>query len=339
MGTQLSDHEKSAPKGAPAGVQAEARSRAYALLARLAGGGLTSEREREWAAADAGLASAIAAYGDDLDALAADHQHVFGFSCPPFESALLDPEGHLGNETSDRVQRTLAAAGIAEGPGGEAPDHLAAQLYALALLAGAEADADRDGELAIAERMRAQSRHLLDQHLLRWLPTFASAVRRAGRPWPVALVHTIEEVALQHRGALGSADEADLSFELPPLALSLEEGSTGLADIARVLATPARAGVLISRDDIARLGRKTDTPRGFGDRATLIENLLRAGAQLESIDEILGSLLDLLREAKAELGEDRLSDVPSSLRLPWQARIDETCALVATISAASRNVD
>lgn len=340
MGTQL----KSMPlakAGAPrseahAEARARARSRAYSLLARLAGSGASSARELEWASAHAGMASAIASYEGDLDALAADHQHVFGFSCPPFESALLDPRGHLGNETSDRVQRTLASAGIAEGPGGEPPDHLAAQLYALALLSGAEADAHGDAEAAIADRMRAQARQLLDTHLLRWLPMYATTVRRTKRPWPIALVHTIEEVALEHRAGLDTADDAGLAFELPPVDISLDDGATGLAEIARVLATPARAGALLSRDDAARLGRESDTPRGFGDRATLIENLLRAGAQLGSLDELLSALVTLLRGAQAELGEDRLSDIPLALRAPWRARIDETCALLARVSEASR---
>ncbi|MBC7172315.1 MAG: hypothetical protein H5U40_07820, partial [Polyangiaceae bacterium] len=115
MGTELSAQgmalDETAELRANAEAHARARSRAYSLLARLAGGGPSSARELEAATADEGMASAIASYGGDLDGLAADYQHVFGFSCPPFESALLDPEGHLGNETSERVRQTLASAG------------------------------------------------------------------------------------------------------------------------------------------------------------------------------------------------------------------------------------
>lgn len=344
MGKELNAHgaaDDSAHTRLPLKTQpwlpARARSRAYALLARLAGSGPQSTREMKAATADAGMARAIASYGGDLDALAADHQHVFGFACPPFESALLDPAGHLGNAMSERVHRDLAAIGVAEGPGGEGPDHLAAQLYALALLTGAEADALEDAENAIAERLRGQARQLLDAHLLRWLPTLAAAVRRGGRAWPIAVMHTIEEVVLEHRSTLGALDEAQLGFELPPLGVSLEEDETGLADIARLLGCPARAGVLLSRDDLARLGRMTGTPRGFGDRATLIENLLRAGAQLGSLESILDALGVLLDQVQRELGDERLADVPLSLRMPWQVRIDETRALLATVREVSRD--
>lgn len=338
MGTELNDELDPARErtGAQAEMHSRARSRAYALFARLVSEP-SSGRELEAAAENAIIARAIASYGGDLDSLAADHQHVFGFSCPPFESAMLDPESQLGGETSARAREALAAAGIAEGPGGEDPDHLATQLYALALLAGAEADALEDQKTSIAEATRTKARHLLDAHLLRWLPSYASAVRRADRAWPAALVSAIEELVLQHRSTLGAADEADLAFELPPLGISLEEPGTGLDDIARALCRPARAGIWISRDDAARLGRSSATPRGFGERATILENLLRAGAQLGSFVNVIDGLVVLLREASAELGDERLADVPLRLREPWRARIEASCALLASLREASRD--
>jgi TorA maturation chaperone TorD len=316
--------------------QATARSRAYALLARLVSAGPTP-RLLELATLDARLAHAIASYAGELDSLAADHQHVLGFCCPPFESALLDPESNVGGEISDRVRRALGAADGAIGPGGEAADHLASELFALALFAGAEADAARDAERSIAARLRARSRHLLDAHLLRWLPMFAAAVRRAERAWPTALLDTIEDVALQHRSQLGPPDPDDLGFELPPLAVALDDPATGLAEIAAALAHPARAGCLVTRDDIARLGRRSGTPRGFGDRKTLLENLLSSGAGLGSLPDVLGGLIELLIAVRADLGAERLADAPHALRAPWQARIDETRALLEQLRDASRS--
>jgi TorA maturation chaperone TorD len=314
--------------------QASARSSAYALLARLVSAGPTP-RLLEGAALDARLARAIAGYAGELDSLAVDHQHVLGFCCPPFESALLDPESNVGGEVSDRVRRALGAGEVAIGPGGEAADHLASELIALALFAGAEADAERDGEHAIARGLRVRSRHLLDAHLLRWLPMFAAAVRRAERSWPTALLDTIEDVALQHRSVLGPSNPSDLRFDLPPLGVSLDDPATGLAEIASALAHPARAGCLVTRDDIAALGRRSGTPRGFGDRKTLLENLLSSGAGLGSIADVLGGLIDLLRSVRSELDRAQLSDAPHALRAPWQARIDQTSALLEQLRAAS----
>ncbi len=308
-------------------AEADARSRAYALLARLVAAGPEAST-LEAAALDTRMAEAIASYGGDLDALAADHQHVLGLSCPAYESVLLDPEARIGGEIGDRVRRVV-------GKGRDPADHLASELEALALFAGAEADAEQDAERAIAEQMRARARHLLDAHLLRWLPTLAAAVRRAGRPWPAALLQAIEDVVLQHRSVLGAADRADLAFVLPPLGLSLDDPDTGLAEIALALARPARAGCLVSRDDIAALGRGTGTPRGFGDRATLIENLLHSGAELGSITDVVEALSRLLQSARAELDAGRLADVPPELRAPWKERIDLTCALLDRLREAA----
>lgn len=320
-----------------ASTEARARSRAYSLFARLVGAGPSSKLELEAARAEERMAAAIASYAD-IDELLSDHQHVFGFSCPPFESALLDPLGVLGNETSLRLRDTLARVGIAEGPGGEEPDHLATELYALALLAAAEADALEDAEGGSVERTREAARHLLDAHLLRWLPTWAAAVRRANRRWPSALAHAVEELVLQHRSQLGLADDRELAFELPPMGVSLEDAGTGLGDIARLLACPARSGMLLARDDIAWLGRSLATPRGFGDRATLLENLLRAGAELGSMGGVLELLEAKMASARDQLAAERLADVPERLRAPWQARLDETRGLITRVRDAYRDV-
>lgn len=303
------------------------RARAYALLARLASA--PSPRWLDAARADPRMAAAIASYPDP-DELAADHQHVFGFVCPPFESALLDADGTLGGETSARVERSIADCGLGRGPGGEPPDHLATQLHALALLSGAEDDATEDGQGPIASGLRERQRAILHEHLLRWLPMLSLAVRRSERAWPTAFIDTVLDVALHHASELGPGAS---ELVLPPLALSLEDAETGISEIARALARPARAGALVTRDDIARLGRATSTPRGFGDRTTLMENLLRAGASLGSLEDVLGSLAALLAGVRAELDDERFTDVPRALRAPWRARIDETCAVLDRMRA------
>lgn len=300
----------------------EARSRAYALLAVALG---RPERAIELARNAPALREAVDRYRD-LDELLADHEHAFGLTCPPFESAFLDPGGVLGNEASERVRAAVATAGVASGPRGEEPDHLATILSALGRLCGAEADALEDGRSPIADRLRDLERRILDEHLLRWLPTFACAVARTERAWPVALARSIEGVVLEHRSSLGAGGCASV-FALAGAPLELEE-HVGLAEIAAYLTVPARSGAFFSRDDLARLGRSTRAPRGFGDRRVLTENLLRSAADLD----VLGSLLDRMDEnlaaLAAELARERFSDVPAALREPWVDRIAHTRALL-----------
>ena len=84
------------------------------------------------------------------------------------------------------------------------------------------------------ERTRELSRRLLDEHVLRWVPTWAMAIRRLSTALPTALVDTIEELLLEHRSALPGEPA---SFALPAAPALLEDESTGLRDIGEMLAT------------------------------------------------------------------------------------------------------
>jgi TorA maturation chaperone TorD len=309
-------------EAAPIDRRPEARSRAYALLASALS---RPERALELARHAPRLRDAIDRYRD-RDELFADHEHAFGFACPPFESVFLDPEGTLGNATSDRVRAALAATGVERGPGGEEPDHLATMLAALGHACGAEADALEDGRTAIADRLRALERHLLDAHLLRWLPLFSCAVERTERTWPVALARAIEGVVLEHRSALGPSDrDADFGLAGSPLAL---DDDVGLAEIAAYLTVAARSGAFLSRDDLARLGRATRAPRGFGDRVVTTENLLRSAADLDVLADLVDRMRADLGAISSELSGERFADVPFALRRPWIDRIARTRALL-----------
>jgi TorA maturation chaperone TorD len=296
----------------------EARSRAYAaLLGRPA-------RALELARLAPSLASAIDG-ARDRDELLADHEHVFGFSCPPFESLFLDPEGTSGHDPSLRA----ALAGVDHGPNGEEPDHLATMLAALGTLSGAEADALDDRRPDIVARIHDAARGLLDRHLLRWLPSFVLAVERTGRRWPIALARTVLDLVLEHRSTLGPPRDA--AFELPGAALALDEPDVGIAEIARYLALPARSGFFFSRDDLTRLSREVRAPKGFADRGAMMENLLRSAADLE----VLAALVDRAGEAldahAAALASDRFEDAPLEVRRPWIDRIAVTRAILARL--------
>ncbi|CAG0986862.1 hypothetical protein ARNL5_02903 [Anaerolineae bacterium] len=330
MGPRLSGPEPSGPEPSEGdrAAHARARARAYSLFARLMGEG-PSPRWLGAAALEARMCEAIESYAD-RDSLAADHEHVLGNTC--FASLYLDPEARLGGETSDRAREALSRAGILEGPSGEEPEHLATQLHALALLSGAEADALEDCESEIALRMRAASRHVLDALVLRYAPILADAARRSGRAWPAACADALEGLLLQHRSTLGAPEPSDADFALPPLALSLDEAQTDLSAISGALTRPARAGFFVSRDDLALLGRKTSTPRGFGDRATELENLLRGAAELGSWVALIDGLDAQALESASNIAS--LSDVPEALRAPWRSRIEATRAILARLRDA-----
>jgi putative dimethyl sulfoxide reductase chaperone len=313
---------------------ARARARAYALLADLAARGVT-EATREAAALSPAIAAALDRY-DDPDGPAVDHQFVFGDNVYPIEGAFLDPDGQVGGAPADRLGGLYASCGFHPDPRSEPPEHLANELRALAFLSAAEADALRDGEAAIAAVIAGHQRALLAQHLVRWVPALAIAVRRAGRSFPAALIDQIEDLLLLHGAATPERDQAR-AWELAELPDLLGDPEVSLRRIAVVLATPARAGVFLSRADLAGIGRRLRLPRGFGSRVDLLENLLAAAGRFDAVEPLLAALAAVVSDTRDTLAQARYEDgAVSHLTAPWRTRCDETLALLDGLGTAVR---
>ncbi len=301
---------------------AHARSGAYLLLAELLAEGPRGEL-LEAAVASPLLAPVLRC---DPDELAADHHHVFGFCVAPLEGLFLDPEGNAGGLQAERVHETFAAIGYRPDPTKEEPEHLATELRALALLCGAEADAVEDGHCGVAATMRALQRQLLDGHLLRWLPLFVASVRRVERPFPSALAAQIEALVRHHRDALGRADTPTWSLGDP---LDLDDPNVGLREIAAYLTTPARAGILLSRHDIARIGRAFRLPRGFGGRARMMQQLLTAAARFDALGDVAAALGEIVEANDAAIA------AWGPVVAPWHAQARETLTVVSRLGRAA----
>lgn len=313
---------------------AQARSLGYGLLADLLAHGPT-ERTREAAEASEPLRRALAAYVDAApDLLAVEQEHAFGWAAPPFEGAYLDPERIVGGVATDALWDVFAEAGFRPELKSVDVEHLSTSLRCLAFLSGAESDAIEDGHTGAIERVRELSRRLLDEHVLRWVPVFAQAVRRLDRPFATALVDQIEELVLMHREQLPGAPRR---FELPAAPALLEDESTGLREIGELLATPALSGVVLTREDIARLGRGARVPRGFGERTQLVVNLLRSAAQYDALEPLIDAL-DAEIDRHVEALEAPAYAFIACLTVPWRERADATRALLLEIrDAAARD--
>ena len=315
---------------------AQARSLAYGLLADLVARGIDAST-REAALTSAPLATSIASYSLAhemasepalLDAIAVDHEHAFGWAVPPFEGAFLDPQRSIGGEATDALWAIFSAAGFQPDVSREDVEHLATSLRCLAFLTGAEADAIEDGHDGAMQHVRGLSRRLLDEHLLRWVPTFARAVRRTGLAFPHALASQIEALLVTHRASLG---EPPRRFELLEPGVDLDDAETGLREIGEHLATPARCGAFLSRDDVTRIGRGLKVPRGFGERTQLIINLLRSAASYDALDALLEALeAELGRQGDAMAAPHAIME---ELVRPWRERLRATVALLSRVRA------
>lgn len=312
---------------------AQARCLGYGLLADLLTNGVAPST-REAARSSVGLAEALEGRTDEE--LAVDHEYAFGWSAPPFEGAHLDRERQIGGPGTDALHGLFRAAGFRPDVRSVDVEHLGTSLRALAFLSGAEADALEDAHAGATERVQALSRRLLDEHVLRWVPTWVAAVRRTERAFPIALATSIEDLLLMHREALPGEPS---SFEFPEAPSLLDDPDTGLREIGEWLASPARSGLLITRGDITRLGRGLGVPRGFGSRSQLVINLLRSASRFEVLEGLVAALDREIVAFVEALSRPSYEGV-RPLVAPWIARAEASRATLHRIeSAAGREED
>lgn len=275
----------------------------------------------------------------DADDAAADHHQLFGLNVSPHAALFLDASGRLGGGVADEVRRRFARTGFQSNLSSEDADHLGHELGFLSFLAGAEGDAIDNGLKAETLRMQRLQRRFLDEHILWWLPAFTHTIRRHGSPFYTALADLTLDLVLEHRASLMDPPVEQASVRLPDLPALLDEPKTSLRDIAHYLTVAPWSGFYLTRDDIARLGRAENIPRGFGHRALMLHNLLRSAAEFDRLVPLLDRLLELLdtsRSAYQTLGE---SPYLQPITTAWVERLDATTRLLQHITRAARQPD
>jgi hypothetical protein len=208
----------------------------------------------------------------------ADHTDVFVLQLHPYASVHLGPEGMLGGEARDRVAGFWSAVGRT--PPDE-PDHLSALLGLYASLADGEAELS-GAEARLARRARAA---LLHEHLAPWLPFLLERVAESGSPfygpWAELLARVVE-------GELATAPPPEAMpihlRDAPELPDPRVEGAG--AFLAGLLA-PVRAGFIVTRADVARVGGRLGLGVRLGERRRMLEQLL--GQEPASVLEALAT--------------------------------------------------
>ncbi len=313
----------------PSDRQALAFSHTYALFAQLYLRGPVAEL-RTYVQAIPELSAAL----EDKPAAehAADHYGLFGLNVFPYESVFLDPANTLGGAVTHGVAGFYAQAGFecAE----NTADHLGCELALLSFLCAAEVEA---GNLPEQERARGLQQHFLHRHLLRWLPAFVQAVRQQGQAFYRALAALTLEVVCSHVETLGAGLTFHAPFVLPDPPALLDDPHTGLKEIAAYLTTPAHSGLFLSRDDIGRLGRGQNLPRGFGGRRQMLTNLLRAAAEYDRLPHLLADLRGLTGEWAAFWGEMATRPGLAAIAAVWGERLEATQDCLERIAAALKS--
>lgn len=268
------------------------------------------------------LADALGGAGSaDLAELAAEHQRLFGFNLPPYESLYLDPSGLLGAPATDRVAARFHTAGWTPPAGWRAAavDHLGFQLRAIGDLLAA-------GEPAAAEAART----LHTEHLALWAPLCIAGLRRlAPHPFYQALgaltlgvlLNALPEEGL--RADLPELPDAPLYLDSEALAeMEAMRGGAGsdlpawavplppaearahardLDSLVQDLLLPRASGLYLSRRDIASLAHGLGLTAPAGERRRMLASLLRGAGAMGLADPVLRSLDGLLAEEAANL--------------------------------------
>lgn len=196
-----------------------------------------------------------------------DYSDVFLFQLYPYASVHLGSEGMMGGEARDRVAGFWRAIG--QVPPAE-PDHLAALVGLYAGLA------EREGSLDGAERtlVRQSRRALLREHLAPWVFAFLHRVGEVTAGTYAEWAELLSEAL--RREFVACAGEGD---DVLPLHLRMAEGlpdpriEGGEAFLAGLLA-PVRAGVLLTRADLARISAELALGLRAGERRYALRHLL-----------------------------------------------------------------
>jgi putative dimethyl sulfoxide reductase chaperone len=281
----------------------------------------------------------------ELERAASDHYHLFHFNVFPYQSMFLDPEGSLGGLHSEQVLSCYRQAGFkifptstgGEHAGGESPDHIGLELAFTGHITRMEASALQIPG-ADVQRIRKLQLDFFELHLLPWLPILVQVISLQGNLLYHSLAQLTQELVFEHYSELFDKVEVrQEAFALPPSPAILEDEKNGLGEIAAFLLTPVHSGIYLSRDDIARLGRRLKLPRGFGSRKLMLTNLLRSAVEYEQLPALIDDLKTLLG-SWSNFYRYHLENrtIWNSFAGSWVEKIEGTLSILARLSTEAR---
>lgn len=309
---------------------AQARHHSYHLFSQLYKGGATAVSLATLQAIPT-LAAALPS-PFDADEAAAIHYRLFEHALHPYESFFLDSSGLLGGPVTEAVTRHYAQIGFSAETDGIAADHIGQELAALAFLCAAEAQAHTRQDATAVARHRQQQADFLHQHLLPWLPPLVLATRQQAAGFYTAVADLTLALLADHAADLALPAP---TFTLNPVPGWLAHDQASLGDIAQFWVTPVWSGLVLGREDVARLARQLNLPRGFGSRQQMMHNLLRTAGQYDQIPALLQSLAWLLETWAVSYRQQRQQQAAlADHTAVWLARLDDAASLLQQLRLA-----
>lgn len=190
---------------------------------------------------------------------------TFVFQLYSYASVYLGDEGMLGGEARDRIAGFLKALG--QEPPHE-PDHLSTLLGAYASLCESEDEAE---DARVRRHFRVARRALLWEHLLSWLPVYLDKLTHIAPPFYRRWAELLRAGLDSEAQALGALET--LPLHLREARTLADPRETSSDEFLQTLLAPARSGVVIVRDDLARAARRIGTGLRAGERTFALRSL------------------------------------------------------------------
>jgi TorA maturation chaperone TorD len=215
----------------------------------------------------AGPEHAALAEALDLPGVAdpADYADLFLFQLPPYASIYLGSDGMMGGEATDRVSGFWRA--VRAEPRRE-PDHLASLLGLYAWLCHVEQEEEDPARRALRRESR---RALLWEHLLSWVEPYTWQVTRVGSPVYAAWARLLLQALLSEGRTLGRPEGLSAHLREAPGPAVFGDGSD---DGPQSLFVPIRAGMILTRCDLAACARAMGLTLRLGNRPFVLRSLL-----------------------------------------------------------------
>lgn len=310
--------------------QAQARQHTYTLFSQLYLHGITADL-LAFLQTIPELAAALPEPFDP-DEAAAVHQKIFGFNVFPNAAIFLDDSRLLGGRIANQHAAIYQQNNFDPNSAVD-PDHISQSLAFLAKLSVVEADNLMSGKSPTASR--SQQYYFFENHLLPWLIPLTIAIQQQADPFYSELAQlTLDLVADNYSSndvlQFASLNQASIQPDTLSDPPSLEDGRTGLREIARYLVTPVLSGLYLGRSDINRLARRLNLPHGFGSRDQMLQTLFQSAGQYDSTSQLFAALNKVLATWK-QAYEQIAHEYPklSHHIYRWQSSLDKSRQILA----------
>jgi TorA maturation chaperone TorD len=201
-----------------------------------------------------------------------EYTELFIFQLYPYASVYLGAEGMMGGEARDAISGFWRALG--EMPPIES-DHLAIMLALYARLVELE---DDESEASRRAGWRRARKAYLWEHLLSWLPVYLNKLEDLAPPFYRKWGEILMAALLAEASALGQQEELSLHLRAAYHLIDPREESEDAGEFCQSVLTPARSGMILTRADLTKAGRKLAVGLRMGERKFILKALLAQDA-------------------------------------------------------------